>query len=119
MGTLLTRFYVYLPDDGGVQGPYAWDQLADLDGETLVMAEGRDEYWPLRRMQADGSLTVTRFEHARAWVVLLMLAPFAALFFAPDLWRVEWAVGWLICLACSWLMMIMSPREFPRFPGKE
>jgi hypothetical protein len=114
-----TRFYVYRPADGQVEGPFAYDELSRLDSEELVAIEGGSEWWPARRWRPDGSLTVTSYDHARAWLALLLVAPLGAYLFWPQLCSFEFFVGWLIMLACDLLLLATSKREYPRFPKSE
>lgn len=111
-----TRFYVYLPDKNTTVGPLAWDQLDEYDDETLVMTADRQEYWPLRRWQADGTLLPTRHDHFKAWFWLLLVAPGIVYAFAPEFWRMEYGVGWFIAFVFAWVGMGTNEREFPRFP---
>lgn len=111
------RFYVYLDEQDRVEGPLAWDQLGEFDDEVLAMTEERQEYWPLRRWSEDGTLKPTQHEHYKTWFYVLMIVPGVTFFLAPDMWRMEWGVCWLIAFAGSWLGMVLNKREFPRFPG--
>ncbi len=111
------RFYVCL-DDGEVQGPLGFEQIQGYDEETLVMKEGGEAYWPRRRWRRNGELTVSMYEHCEAWVWLLAFAPAGAWFFMPSLIRMEWGIAWLMMISVSFILMLMSRRDVPRFPGR-
>lgn len=112
-----TRFYVYLPEQDVTEGPLAWDQLKQFDAKTLVMTEELQEYWPLRRWRENGTLIPTQHEHYKAWFWLLLVVPGFVYLFAPEMWRMEWAVCWFIAFVVSWLGMVLNKRAFPRFPS--
>jgi hypothetical protein len=112
-----TRFYTYRAADGQVVGPLAFDEVCELPSESLVAIDGGHEWWPARRWKCNGTLTVTNYEHARAWLALLLVAPLCAYLFWPQLWSLEFFVAWLIVIMIDLLLLACSKREYPRFPG--
>ncbi len=112
-----TRFYTYRAADGQVVGPLAYDQVCQLHSEALVAIAGGTEWWPARRWKPDGTLTVTLNEQARAWWWVLIAAPGAVYMFWPQLWRMEWFVGWSVLMLIIMGVLACTRREYPRFPG--
>jgi hypothetical protein len=113
------RFYLYDHEQDFVDGPYAWDQIQEFHPEALVCVSNGSEWWPRRRWQPDGTLSVSNYEHAKAWWWVLITTPGIVYMFFPSWWRFESFVGWSLLMCSVMLMLALSRKDFPRFANQD